>query len=333
MKKQLLSIIFIFSFLQQSFSQNPLVKQWDKRFGGTSFDWLQAIEKTADGGCILGGYSWSDSSGDKTQDTKGGNDYWIVKIDSLGNKQWDKDFGGSSNDLLTSLKQTSDGGYILGGSSYSDSSGDKSQASWGPYDYWIIKIDSLGNKQWDKDFGGTFSDHLTALQQTADRGYILGGWSYSDISGNKTQHNWDPSHATPDYWIIKTDSLGIKQWDKDFGGTEDDVFSSLQQTADGGYILGGLSRSDSSGNKSQNTCSGWPDVDYWVIKIDSLGNKQWDKDFGGTGGDLLASLKQAGDNGYILGGWSNSDSSGAKTQDSWGLADYWIIKTDSMGNK
>jgi len=76
----------------------------------------------------------------------------------------------------------------------------------------------MGNKQWDKDFGGTQSDYLYSVKQTSDGGYILGGWSYSDISGDKTQANWDTSLATPDYWILKTDSLGNKQWDKRFGG-------------------------------------------------------------------------------------------------------------------
>src|SRR6185295_3800992 len=126
--------------------------------------------------------------GDKTQTVHGmpgsDSDYWIVKTDSLGNKQWDKDFGGTGIDWLYSVIQTADGGYLLGGTSYSDSSGDKSENSRGVSDYWIVKLDSLGNKQWDKDFGGFADDPFTALIQTADNGYVLGGHSYSGIGGD-----------------------------------------------------------------------------------------------------------------------------------------------------
>jgi hypothetical protein len=102
-----------------SFSQNPLVKQWDYRFGGTGNDDLYSLQQTSDGGYILGGRSYSGISGDKTQPSWGGWDYWIVKIDSFGVKQWDKRFGGTGDDELFSLQQTTDGGYILGGSSLS----------------------------------------------------------------------------------------------------------------------------------------------------------------------------------------------------------------------
>ena len=326
MKKLLLSFYFTFCILHFSFAQNPLVKQWDKRFGGTNGELLFSFQQTADGGFILGGYSYSDSSGDKSQNNRGLSDYWIVKTDLLGNKQWDKDFGGDSIDYLYSIQQTTDGGFILGGMSRSGSNGDKTQPSWGNYDYWIVKVDSLGNKQWDKDFGGTDVEYLYSLKQTSDGGYILGGVSFSGISGDKTQPTW----GVFDYWIVKTDSLGNKQWDRDFGGTNYDYLASLYQTSDGGYILGGFSSSGISGDKTQ---SSWGSDDYWIIKIDSLGNKQWDKDFGGTSNDKLLSLQQTTDYGYILGGISRSPVSGDKTQPSFGDGDYWIVKVDSLGNK
>jgi hypothetical protein len=328
-------LILIFQFLifnYQSFSQNPLVKQWDKRFGGSDWDELTCIQKTADGGYILGGKSLSDSSGDKTQSTWGGNyDYWIVKIDAFGNKQWDRDFGGTGGDELNSIQQTSDGGYILGGFSASGIGGDKSQDTWGQYDYWIVKIDSSGSKQWDKNFGGTGIDQLFAIQQTNDKGYILGGISTSGISGDKSQATWGQNDY--DYWVVKTDSLGNKQWDKDFGGTDLDFLYCIEQTDDMGYLLGGTSFSDSSGDKTQPL---WGGRDYWIIKTDSLGNMQWDKDYGGISTDMLYSLTQTTDRGYILGGESNSGISGDKTQTTWGGPldkDFWIIKIDSLGNK
>ncbi|MEO5674431.1 MAG: hypothetical protein ABIQ74_07265, partial [Chitinophagales bacterium] len=174
-----------FSFFspKQSYGQNPLVKQWDARFGGSDYDWLLSLQQTADGGYILGGYSDSGISGDKTQASQGGYDYWIVKTDAGGVKQWDARFGGSNDDYLFSLQQTADGGYILGGYSWSGISGDKTQASQGANDYWIVKTDAGGVKQWDARFGGSSDEYFNALQQTADGGYILGGFSLSGISG------------------------------------------------------------------------------------------------------------------------------------------------------
>ncbi|HKR04106.1 MAG TPA: T9SS type A sorting domain-containing protein [Bacteroidia bacterium] len=342
--KKINPTLILVLFMNFLFAQNPLVKQWDKGFGGLKDDELFSCQQTSDGGYILGGRSSSGIGGDKTQaawDPSGQSyDYWIVKTDLLGNKLWDKTFGGTNNDWLYFLQQTTDGGYILGGTSKSGISGDKTQALWGLWDYWIIKTDSLGNKQWDKDFGGTNDDYFFSLQQTSDGGYIIGGYSGSGISGDKTQNSW----GWWDYWIIKTDSLGNKQWDKDFGGTYADYFHSLHQTTDGGYILGGYSGSGISGDKTQplwDTCTACSDrCDYWIVKTDSLGNKQWDKRFGGTAQDFLYSLTQTTDGGYILAGFSASDSSGDKTQSLWDPCptclfrhDYWIVKTDSLGNK
>src|SRR5438105_10549137 len=174
--KIFLALLFISNF---SFAQNPLVKQWDYRYGGTDKEQLTCFQQTSDGGYILGGYSSSGIGGDKTQGRWGEDDFWIVKIDSIVIKQWDKRFGGTDYDYLRSLQQTTDGGYILGGFSKSGISGDKTEPSWGFYDYWIVKIDSLGVKQWDKRFGGTAVDYLYSLQQTTDGGYILGGYSES----------------------------------------------------------------------------------------------------------------------------------------------------------
>ena len=156
-----------------SFSQAPLVKQWDYQFGGSGDEWLYDLQRTTGDGFILIGSSASGISGDKTQPSWGDADYWLVKIDSFGNKEWDKRFGGLSDDWLKSANQTADGGYILGGFSHSDVSGDKTQPSWGGFDYWILKIDSLGNYQWDKRFGGVSDDLLYYAQQTKDGGYII----------------------------------------------------------------------------------------------------------------------------------------------------------------
>jgi hypothetical protein len=326
--KSLLLLLFPFSALT-SFGQSPLVKMWDRNFGGMGDDAPTCFQLTSDGGYILGGYSYSDIGGDKTEPLKnpaGIADYWIIKIDSAGNKEWEKDLGGANGDLLNTVLQTKDGGYLLGGMSASIVSGDKSTPSWGNFDYWIVKLDAIGNVQWDKDFGGSASDQLISAKQTEDGGFILAGNSASGISGNKSQAVW----GATDYWVVKTDSLGNMQWDKDFGGSDADKLNTIEQTADGGYLLGGSSWSMVSGDKTELW---WGSDDYWIVKIDASGNKEWDRSFGGDESDILYSIHQTSDGGYVLGGRSGSDISGNKTVPSLGGYDFWIIKIDSSGNK
>lgn len=262
--------------------------------------------------------------GDKTQAGRGGKDFWIVKTTSRGKKLWDATFGGNQFEELFTIQQTADFGYIMGGYSLSGINGDKTDPSRGRYDFWVVKTDLLGRKQWDAAYGGNDDDWLAQIRQTIDGGYILGGWSWSGNSGDKSK----PNKGTNDYWIIKTDGHGVRQWDADFGGNSNDYLTSIEQTADGGYVLGGYSSSPVSGNKTQATQGG---TDYWVVKTDANGKKQWDADFGGSDFDFMDDIKQTADNGYILGGHSASNASGDKTQDSRGFNDYWIIKTNADG--
>ena len=329
-------LIFGLSLLSYSVSaqQHTLAKQWDKRYGGLSYDYLYSCISTSDGGYLLGGGVYSGMGGDKTQDnwdtTFNTYDFWVVKIDSTGNKEWDKRFGGFSDDGIqpSSLVQTSDGGYILGGLSASSIGGNKSSSCWGGFDYWVVKIDAYGNQLWDKSYGGNGEEIMYALKPTNDGGYIIGGTSYSDSSGDKTQNNWGGT----DYWIVKTDSVGNKLWDKRFGGYDDDFLYALQPTNDGGYILGGTSQSGIGGDKTQaNYAVGW--YNYWVVKIDSAGNKMWDKVYGGTEEDDLNAIVVMPDGSFLLGGYSYSGVSGDKTQPVVGSCDYWVLKIDSVGNK
>jgi hypothetical protein len=310
-------------------------KQWDRTFGGILEDRLNALQQTSDGGYILGGTSESGISGDKTQDNQGFEDYWVVKLDAAGNQEWDRTFGGSDEDHLNALQQTSDGGYILGGLSLSDASGDKIQNSQGWADYWVLKLDAAGNKIWDKTFGSDDTDVLTALQQTTDGGYILGGGSASiGISGDKSQG----TKGGFDYWVVKLHADGSKAWDKTFGGSGNDGFLSLEQTTDGGYILGGSSSSGISGDKSEalSGCDpNFDNLDFWVVKLDAAGTKQWDRNFGHcptglSGDDSFSGISQTQDGGYLIGGVYNSDLNGACTQ-LFCFQDFWVIKVDATG--
>jgi hypothetical protein len=319
-------------------TQSIVVKQWDSRFGGNSAEQLTTFIKSDDGGYLLGGWSYSGVYGDKTQPnwdtTNQTRDMWVVKTNSEGQKEWDRRFGGTDRDDLSSIVQTFDGGFLIGGTTFSDIGGDISQVTLDTAsirgDYWVIKIDALGNKQWDKRYGGGRGDYLVDMKATKDAGYILGGYSMSSGGGDKSEDNWG-GLADEDFWVVKVDSIGNKQWDKHYGGIMPDIFSALQQTKDGGYIFGGSSNSDSSGNKTQDNWSSYPD--YWVIKTDSIGNREWDRRYGGTGVDNLHALAACNDGGYLLAGSSNSTISGNKTQGVHGNGtDYWIVKTDTGGN-
>jgi hypothetical protein len=303
--------------------------QWQNTIGANDFDVVTAVKHTFDGGYILGGTSNSSISGDKTENCIGSWDYWIVKTDSIGNIQWQNTIGGNNSDYLYSIQQTADGGYILGGSSGSPISGDKTEMGNGVSDFWIVKTDSLGNIKWQNTIGGSHNDYLQSIQQTSDNGYILGGHSASNISGDKSENNLDSTQTTYDYWIVKTDSLGNVQWQNTMGGSSEDDLYSISQTSDGGYILGGFSNSGISGDKSENS-NGLADL--WIVKTDSAGNILWQNTIGGTGDDVLRSIIQTNDGGYILGASSNSVISGDKTENCIGMNDYWIVKTDLLGN-
>ncbi|WP_216688486.1 hypothetical protein [Hymenobacter siberiensis] len=317
-------------------AQNVPVKQWDVTLGGTGDDHLFILRPTPDGGYIMGGITTSGLSGDKTEPSRGLRDYWVVKIDAQGTKQWDKTFGGSSYDELYDIVPTRDGGYLLGGSSSSGISGDKSEPSKGYDDYWVIKIDALGTKQWDRTIGGVTTDYLYNVLQTADGGYLLGGNSYSGVGADKT----GPSRGGGDFWVVKLNAQGQKVWDKTYGGSGSDYngFKNMSLTQDGGFLIGGFSDSGVSGEKTQ-PCWGGSDGDYWVLKLDSLGTQQWDRTVGGTLSERLATVSQTADGGYLLAGSSASGISGNKTEPNRGPLnptgytgfDYWVVKLDAAG--
>jgi hypothetical protein len=325
-KKILLILIFFNHFI---YSQHVLVKEWDYRYGGEQSEGLRKIIQTSDMGFIWGGTTYSGLTGDLSQanwDTlNASNDFWIVKTDSLGIKQWDRRYGGDKYEYFRYMDQTNDGGYILGGWSDSDISGDRTQSSRGGLDYWIVKIDSLGNKQWNKRFGGSDDDCIWEVKQTSDGGYILAGNSLSGANGDRTEPSW----GHDDYWIVKTNSMGVMQWDKRYGGGASDLLYSVVQTNDGGFLLGGSSTMGTGGDYSSG---GYGHYDYWLVKIDSAGNKQWDKHYGGGEIDDFRCLIATNDGCYMLAGVSGSGVNGNKSAPSKGWNDYWIVKIDSAGS-
>lgn len=320
-----LCVLLISAFSAYNVSaQDPQI-EWQNTIGGSAWDELTSIEVTTDGGYICGGTSASDISGDKTEDSNGSTDYWIVKIDSVGNIQWQNTIGGNSTDGLFDIKQTLEGGYICGGTSISGISGDKTEDIPGSsYDWWILKLDSAGQIEWQNTIGGTLNDRFNSIQQTNDGGYICGGSSESNISVDKA----DNSRGDFDYWIVKLDSIGNIQWQNTIGGDTTEILHSIQQTMDGGYICGGWSLSNISGDKTENS-NGLED--YWVVKLDNSGQIEWQNTIGGNSTDYAFDIKQTSNKGFICGGSSLSNISGDKTENRVGMRDYWILKLDSLG--
>ena len=307
-----------------AFSQDPAII-WQNTIGGSDTDFSTVFEQTVDGGYILGGYSTSNISGDKTENSNGQIDIWIVKIDGSGSIMWQNTIGGAGDDFLISMQQTSDGGYILGASSDSNISGDKTENSRGGLDYWILKLDSSGNIVWQKTYGGAQPEFDTYVVQTTDGGYFVGGYSDSDVSGEKT----DPTNGQRDYWALKLDNTGAIVWQNSIGGSLVDRPQAAFQTNDDGFIMGGFSNSPASGDKTENTRGG---NDYWIVKLDVSGNVQWDKTYGGNDSDVLRDMIQTADGGFLAGGYSKSNISGDKTENSQGDYDQWILKLDGSGN-
>ncbi|QMU26745.1 GEVED domain-containing protein [Adhaeribacter radiodurans] len=299
---------------------------WDVAYGGSETESFSEVIKTTDGGYLLGGYSASGQTGDKTQDSRGANDYWIVKTDANGKKVWDKRFGGNGHDYLNRLIQTHDGGFLLAGSSLSGIGGDKSQASRGDRDYWIVKIASDGVKQWDKRFGGSGYDELRKVAQLPSGDYMLAGTSDSPAGGDKSQG----SQGGRDYWLVKLNNDGTKIWDKRYGGNLADNLENFLLTNDGGFLLGGASTSGQTGNKSQSSQGG---EDFWLVRTDANGNQLWDQRFGGSRDDHLFSMGRLSTGEFFVAGCSSSGKEGDKSQASQGAKDFWMLKISSSGAK
>jgi hypothetical protein len=300
-------------------------EQWQKSFGGTGSDLLMSLRTTSDGGFILGGISNSPVSeglsNGKTEPCRGGNDYWVIKLNARGAEQWQKTLGGVGQDDLLSVAQARDGGYIVGGSSASDANGDKIDKSHGNMDYWIIKLDGDGNEQWQKSFGGQYADLLRALEPTTDGGYILGGYSNSPQSTDKASANYGTGG---DYWILKLDDKGDIQWQQTLGGDKDDQLYALHQTHDGGFIAGGNSNSGATGNKSRANREG---TDFWVVRLDADGAITWQQTYNFGKVDILASLVEDQDHSFLIGGYAQGE--GGK--DTEGINDYIALKISETG--
>jgi len=202
----------LFSFLSKS--QNAPAINWQRCLGGSGGEIAYSIQQTIEGGYVVVGVSDSNDGDLQANQGSHNGDYWIVKLDGNGNIQWQKTFGGSDSDYATSVKQTSDGGYMIAGNSLSNN-GDVS-GNHSSFDYCVIKLDNTGSLQWQKTLGGSGDDYANSVDQSVDGGFVVCGYTSSndgDVSGN---------HGSEDYWVVKLTSLGNIQWQKCLGGMDYD---------------------------------------------------------------------------------------------------------------
>ncbi len=300
--------------------------QWSRCYGGNGVDRLGTLILTTDGGYIMGGVT-SSTNGDVSK-SYGSTDVWIVKIDATGNIQWEKSLGGTGGEGANAIEQTSDGGYIVAGST--SSTAPYVTAAHGSSDAWIVKLDNAGNIQWEHAYGAEFQDGFAAIKQTKDGGYIAAGSSNSinangsgDVTGN---------HGSNDIWVVKINSTGALQWQKSYGGSADEYTETMELTPGnfGCIILGTTNSKNGDVTNHQPTISGFKDA--WLLKIDDTGNIQWQNCLGSSGDDVGHTVKVLGPasaGGYIVSagaGLGDGNVSGFKR-----FGDAWILKIKMNG--
>ena len=261
---------------------------WQKTYGGSGDERADSIQQTSDGGYIVAGYTMSFGAGYA--------DLWVLKLNADGTVAWQNTYGGQYDDEAYSIQQTSDGGYIVAGSTGSFGAGN--------LDIWVLKLNTDGSIAWQSTYGGSSVDEATTIQQTSDGGYIVAGDTMSFGAGNL------------DLWVLKLNADGSIAWQKTYGGSSQDQATSIQQTSDGGYIVAGYTMSFGAGN-----------FDIWVLKLNADGSIAWQKTYAGSGGAYGAwaySIQQTSDGGYIVAG--GTDSFGA------GYADLWVLKLNADGS-
>jgi len=264
--------------MPQGFSQPPEI-EWDRTYGGDSADVAYSVIATSEGRFLLAGCTSSFGHGEQ--------DVYLVETDSVGDTLWTRAYGESGNDEVYCLHQTSDGGYILVGNTYSYGNG-----------IFLIKTDNLGDTSWTRVYEATHSISARSGQQTTDEGYVVAGYVRASAG------------ALREMFLMKTDSMGDSLWTHTYGGSADRAAFDVHQTSDRGYVLVGF-----------NPFYGAAEIDIYLVKTDSMGNRQWTRSYGGPGEDYAVSVRQTGDSGYIIAGSTE-----------YLIADIYVIKTDSLGD-
>lgn len=294
---------------------------WSKTYGGLADDRGADIIETSDNGYAVLGYSKSIEN--NVVSNSSSQDFWMLKLDASGAVLWQKSIGFSGADYGTKLIETKDNGYLLTGVldvTASEGQGNlKSLAKkHAGGDFWAIKLDALGNIQWSKFFGGSFTDIPLGVVQTSKGNFIIAGSSDSndiDITNNKGSY---------DFWVIKISETGILIWEKSFGGSEIDEARAIVATNDNHFMIVGDTRSTDRQITKNNG-----GADIWLLKIDANGTLIWQKTIGAAGFDVARAITKTKDNGFVIAGSSRSLDNGFTNK---GQNDALLIKVNAAGN-
>ncbi|WP_343679379.1 T9SS type A sorting domain-containing protein [Chryseobacterium arthrosphaerae] len=333
---------------------------WEKYFSGQNHDYLSATVTTQDGGFLLAGTSYSGKGLDKKEDSRGGSDIWLIRLNEFGDELWQKTLGTSSDEEARSVIQTTDLGFFVAGNVQNSSKG------YGSKDVWITRLDKDGKELSQLILGGKGLDEVEKMIPTKDGGALLGIYSRSSefrdsgsgistsesksSTTNTASRNLSSATSTAisqmpkassnfgegDYWIVKLDKNGKVEWEKNYGGKGDDHIRTLALTSTG-YIIGGESRSERSGNKTVGTQEG---TDLWLIALNERGDEQWQKSYNFKNRDVLMGMSvitktqesrtksQDVTTGILLGGYTQAEGRIEKDDET-----FWMLYLDQNGNE
>lgn len=322
-------------------------KAWEKYFAGQNHDYLSATVATQDGGFLLAGTSYSEKGLDKKEASKGGSDLWLICINEFGDELWQKTLGTASDEEAKAVIQATDLGFFVAGNVQNSSKG------YGSKDVWIIRLNKDGKEISQLILGGKGLDEVEKMIPTRDGGALLGiysrssevsdsgsgvrntkGKSSSELSANSVPISQIPkassNYGEGDYWIVKLDKSGKIEWERNFGGKGDDHIRTLALTSTG-FIIGGESRSERSGNKTVGIEEG---TDLWLISLNENGNEQWQKSYNFKNRDILKnisnllSIDYKTTKGTLLGGYTQAEGRIEENDET-----FWMLYLDHNGNE
>ncbi len=284
--------------------------QWQKCLGGSNLDVAQCVQQTKEGGYVV--ISRTNSLDGDVSDTKGSYDFWVVKLSETGQIEWQKSLGGTDEDNPYFIRQTTDGGYILTGETFSIN-GDVQSDQHGDGDYWVVKLSSTGELEWERALGGSFSDIGQEVIQTSDGGYL--------VLGHASSGNWDMTihYGGFDIWLLKLSPNGETEWQKTLGGTDQDYSNAVIQTSDGGYLISGSTYSTDVDVKNNDGV-----LDFWLVKLNELGQILWEDTYGGAMGEVSQAMNLCLDGGVLLSGITFSND--GDVSGNHGSSDIWVVK-------
>lgn len=324
---------------------------WENYFSGPNHDYLSAASPTQEGGFLLAGTSFSPKGQDKKEDSKGGSDIWVIKVSETGEEEWQQTLGTDRDDEARSVIQNTQLGYVIAGNTHHHKNG------YGSTDVLVVQLDKTGKEVSRLILGGKGIDEVKSMIPTKDGGALLGIYSRSEAftgtrslvedklpSSNPVLNSSSSSptikpqyfpkitshYGEGDFWLVKLNKDGKVEWQKTYGGTADDQIRTMALTTSG-YIIGGESRSERSGNKSKGIEDG---TDLWLIALDEKGDDQWQKTFSFGNRDVLMSLnvvsnaKDTESKGFLLGGYTPSEGRMRKNDET-----FWMLYLDGKGEE